>query len=244
MINNEIEIYRGEQFTLDFTVVNSDNSPFILSDQYENPYLVITFSSTRQAQDGKFVLNEWLDLSNMPSFYVTQALPALYDDLFGNDTLYPPRDPEGIQYSDEETAVYFCMQNDEVKYRYYDPNVQAYKDYNMRIQVPFSAQDTEIFTERNYEYGISLKCGNTIDEYIADLYTKYVKPIRAEDNTTLLKYERLSKSKPDIAEAIDTTSPIGEITESIIILSPTKFTVLNNQNTINKINIVKEVRNA
>ena len=63
-LNNILVVHRNETFTLDKIVQNRDGSPYIVSAELENPYWLLTVSSTRYDQKDRYIQNWWLDLSN------------------------------------------------------------------------------------------------------------------------------------------------------------------------------------
>ena len=64
-LGNDVYIQRGETWSLDFDVTNSKGQPYMLLKEWQNPYLAITVTAARYAQEGDFRRTWWLDLDNM-----------------------------------------------------------------------------------------------------------------------------------------------------------------------------------
>ena len=73
---NEMTVTRGETFTIDRTIVNRDGSPFVISSEWNNPYILITVSSSSYNQENRYVLNVWLSLKDVHTFHNTTILEA------------------------------------------------------------------------------------------------------------------------------------------------------------------------
>ena len=41
VLRNELKVYRGENFTIDKLLKNRDGSPYIISNELQNPYWLI-----------------------------------------------------------------------------------------------------------------------------------------------------------------------------------------------------------
>lgn len=64
ILGTEVHVQRGERFSLDFTVMNTKGHPFVVLKNWQNPYLVITVSSSLYKQNGDYKENHWLDLKH------------------------------------------------------------------------------------------------------------------------------------------------------------------------------------
>lgn len=63
MIGDEVHIQRGEIWSLDFAIENDKGHPFVILNNWQNPYLAITVASSLYEQYGDFRETYWLDLS-------------------------------------------------------------------------------------------------------------------------------------------------------------------------------------
>lgn len=122
--NKEIRCHRNETFTLDWLLVNNDLSPYILSSELRDPYLLLTVADTRYNQTDRYIKNSWLTLmydTDIRFFYNTNPVslnnmytsaaattlqyPNGFDDLEGESTL-----PSGWLKT-ETDVVYFTTQS-------------------------------------------------------------------------------------------------------------------------------------
>lgn len=153
--NNEITVYRGETFTIDKTVVNKDDSPYIVSKKLTSPFVLISVSSSLYKQTNRYVKNWWLDASRMHRFYNTRAIKAVtinegvitpWTTFDGQTTLptdyavddavdvavdYQFTTTENTYYYFTETVFYVEDANGNKEYRYfkfdsYDPDASVH----------------------------------------------------------------------------------------------------------------------
>ena len=73
-LNNEITVHREETFTMEKIVQNKDGSPYIISNKLNNPYWLLSISTTRYEQENRYVKNYWLSLKDHPRFTNTRAV--------------------------------------------------------------------------------------------------------------------------------------------------------------------------
>jgi hypothetical protein len=172
--NNDITCYRGESFTLDFDVRNQDGSPFVLWSGYnesgdqllKDPYILFKISSDN-SKDDDIVYKYWLNCNKLsgelddlfPRFDITvpQILPSslIYDDDKG--TLPENHYPRKCVYKIENTDRYVYVKDID------DENVCTFADYNFRIAIPLSSDDTESLLKMNYTYSMMLTDGKVSD---------------------------------------------------------------------------------
>lgn len=145
LLKNEISVNQGETFTLDFSVVNPDGSPYVLHEALENPHILVTVTSSLHSTNDRYVLNLWLDLLRYPKFKnvvakEVESLPSqITDDVVG--TLY--------SYTDGGTKFY----------KYYDTASTKFVDYELRFRINFSTDLTKEWSGQKYQYGIKLVTG-------------------------------------------------------------------------------------
>lgn len=71
---NNIKSHVGETFTIDKVVRNRDGSPYIINNELQNPYILLTVSDNEYGQFNGFYRNYWLRLRDYPRFTLTQPL--------------------------------------------------------------------------------------------------------------------------------------------------------------------------
>lgn len=155
--NYDIHCYRGEQFTLDFEVINDDGSPYILAKGLDW-VILFTISSVRYPSEEDIVEIYELDLSDVPTFETTQ--PISIDD---------------FKTAPDENAVYYNGN----EYKYYDEG--DWIDYKLRITLAFTSEQTKNWLEQRYLYSIKLisKDGNNCT-IILEPHNLYVGSDRTE----------------------------------------------------------------
>lgn len=63
ILGDDVYIQRGENWSLDFDITNEAGEPFMMLKEWQNPYLVITVTAARYAQEGDYRHSWWLDLT-------------------------------------------------------------------------------------------------------------------------------------------------------------------------------------
>ena len=172
--NNEIQIRRGETFTIDKFVENKDGSPYIVSNKLSNPYFVITIASSKFEQANRYIKKYWLSLANYPKFLSTQPVDLhsikvssssteiKYDDFPVDGLIEGYVDGVYVQYDRFDDAVFYIDKGDAVEYKYYNTEVDktgtpvGWTTYKCRIIKSFSSADTSEWSEQEYIYSIDL----------------------------------------------------------------------------------------
>lgn len=242
--DNEITIQLGESFTIDKIIQNKDGSPFIISSKLQNPYFLVTVSSSKYAQSNRYVKNYWLDLSTYLKFLSTQpvdlhsiktsadGIEAKYGDweTLGNSLPSGYIDGMYVQFDSPSDAVfYFDSPNGIREYKYFDSSadeqtgVKGWTTYNCRIIKQFSSEDTSEWVGQNYVYSIRLVSGVSTVEYLRELCIQNNIEYDVLDDAQTL----LSKLPQEFAN-IDVTRPIAKADLTIPILKPTSLSVLSN----------------
>lgn len=171
---NEITIHRGESFTIDKFIVNKDGSPYIVSKELENPHIRISVSDSLYEQEGRYVLNYFLNLSKLPRFESTVPVDIRsFKSSVGGSSLYESFDtmsglPSGyignslVTYTSDDDALFYCKNDDgTIDYKYHTEN--GWSDYKFRLLKYFSRDVTSLWRGQNYWYDISLVSGPMID---------------------------------------------------------------------------------
>lgn len=152
---NDMTVIRGETFTIDRTVVNRDGSPFIVSSEYRNPYLLLSVSSTKYSQENRYLANWWLDLTDLPRFPNTIVKEISSVD---NASEYADDEPMQFVYHDNKTDKYQYLKE------YNVGETALFEDYEFRIIHTFTHDITKDWVEQSYFYSIRLVSGLKTDE--------------------------------------------------------------------------------
>lgn len=84
-----IKAYRGETFTIDKVLRNKDGSPYIISNEIKNPYLLISVVNASHSQENRFFRNYWLDLQNYPRFTLNRPLDSSEISGWSRESKFP-----------------------------------------------------------------------------------------------------------------------------------------------------------
>ena len=147
---NDMIINKGENFTIDITLKNRDDSPYILSKELQNPRIRITFASAKYDPE-KIVKEFWLPLDEYPArFYntVPVELSSWTESLPGYDA--------------SENLYYVVTSSGQKQYKYWDGT--RFVDYDFRIVYTFSPSDTLDLVEQNYFYNVLLYSGELSED--------------------------------------------------------------------------------
>jgi hypothetical protein len=213
---NEMTIQRGETFSIDRTIVNRDGSPFIVSSEYDNPYLLITVSSTRYDVEKRYRVNWWLDLKDLPRFQYTR----------------PKRIPsfDVISVIDDEPGEYLYYVDDVTKCKYFDED-NEWHDYEFRVVHHFQNHITRDWVEQSYVYSIQLVSGMNTLEYLEELYKRVIDDTIKGGSLSLEElYLEIKNFDETLVKDLDISKPITTFDTVQIILEPTKLTVMSDLN--------------
>lgn len=107
ILGDDVYIQRGENWSLDFDITNEAGEPYMMLKEWQNPYLVITVTAARYAQEGDYRHSWWLDLTQR---YVEDAEGNLVLEpvkrFTGTEALYLDEDDEDDFSITEVLAVY------------------------------------------------------------------------------------------------------------------------------------------
>lgn len=170
--NHELTIRRNETFTLDKIIQNRDGSPYIITSKMQNPYFVITVSSTLYPTDDGYVYHAWLPYGG-PRFHTT--VPINIGD-FENDlgingfeglpsTLIVNIGGKEIKFEPDDALFYYEDSSGKRTYKYpvykYDDKngvyeIDEWRNYECRIVHKFLQEYTRDWIEHSYYYNIEL----------------------------------------------------------------------------------------
>lgn len=177
VFNHELVVHRNETFTLDKVVQNRDGSPYIITSEMQNPYFVITVSSTLYPTEDGYVYHAWLPVPE-PRFHSTVPIDITIFEYANGQTIYPSgfdgmSGPpsglvNGVAYTFEKDDALFYYDDERgnrtYKYPYYEQDGDGWKfkewrDYECRIIHKFLQEYTRDWVEHSYYYSIELVDG-------------------------------------------------------------------------------------
>lgn len=176
---HELEVTRGETFTIDRVLQNRDGSPYIISKYLSNPYFCLTVSSSIYDQENRYLQNFWLEIdsdeSGLPRFEYT--VPVTLEDIKNTPGDTSPKYPNGfsslsglpsgyidgvhITFDSSDDAVFYSVYDN--AYKYWNSNSGKWIDYECRLIITFTNDVTREWVEKNYWYSINLIAGQNPD---------------------------------------------------------------------------------
>lgn len=255
-LNNEIIIHRNETFTLDKILENKDGSPYIISNKLSNACFLITISSTRYQQEGRYIKNYWLTLNNYPRFTYTNAVDlhsiktsatgttnkySNFDSVTGPDYITIEGESKRylvygyvngkLTYFDVDDCVFYLDDTNGRTYKYWslpegEDTGGEWKTYTCRIVKAFLQSDTVDLVEQSYVYSIRLVSGQSVLEYLRVLCDKYDIEYSTNDSAETL-YNLLIAENVEFDENFDINRYIVQYDTVTVILAPSKLAVLS-----------------
>lgn len=193
---NELKVYRGESFTIDKLLVNRDGTPYIVSNELQNPYWLISVSNTQYSQQKRYIRNYWLSLENFPRFSLTTPfdIHSLKISESSDDSSYDTFDDiieaNGILggflngvFVEIDLSTYAVI-TDGNEFKYW--NGMTLVKYECRIVKTFSTNDTKDWQSQNYLYSIQLVSGVDIAKEEPTFTTSY--PILQPTSIKVIDY--------------------------------------------------------
>lgn len=182
--NNELVIHRGETFSMDKVVQNKDGSPYIVSRELKNPYVLVAVSTTRYDQNKRYLLNLWLPLTDKVRFSITEPIDLTsfkteangivskytsFDDVNirkpvlgsgGKDCIVSGYIGDRFVFYDYDDCVLYLENEQGIKeYRYWNLEQECLLKYEFRITCPFTQDITSEWVEQSYVYSMTLMSG-------------------------------------------------------------------------------------
>ena len=240
MYKNELVIYRGEAFTLDYAIQFANGAPFIISNELNNPYFLLSISNTAFSQNSREVRNYWLSLENYKKFTLTEPLDlqSLKVSATSNESVYKSFNDitsfpiTGVYLNGKlvssisENHAVFYNSLEPGKYKYWSED--KWVDYECRVVCPFVSGDTKTWSAQKYYYTIQLVTGIDMREYLVTQYSE-LHPESYQQIGDLDNIELYNSLKKDVVfpEDFDVTQPLAITSDSIPILSPTSIKVIS-----------------
>jgi hypothetical protein len=157
----EIIVHRGETFTLDMNIKNRDGSPYILSKDLKNQYLLLSIASSKYSQANGYSSARWLALPDLDDKGNTAYVK--FDDTVPHD-MGKEFDSSKVA-PDGEAYVYTAIENGVRKYKYYDSSTNTFIDYSLRVVTKFNYAETITWVPQAYDYSLTLMAGEINPDY-------------------------------------------------------------------------------
>lgn len=186
VLGKQLIIQQGETLTLDIECQTEEGHPLLLSDQWANPYLVITVSLGETPVGDAFNKTWWLNLQDMyvqnangaltktkmKQFYLTvpleiaaftkEAIEAAYDDIVFDNV-------GSNQYVGRYLFMVDELHDGNYVYKYVSDTALGeltWTDYDgLHFLKGF---DTSDWDANNYFYDIKVVCGTTVAQFVQD----------------------------------------------------------------------------
>lgn len=235
LCNNDITIYRGEAFTIDYSILFPNGTPFIVSNEMSNPYFLISLSTHKgESQEvfnywlpatKKFEYTKTLDIQEFKSVASTSG-DAVYETF--NDVTPPIGNfywnGMYVEKLESDFAVYSNSKEPGV-YKYISNN-NSLEDYSCRIIHTFNTDDTKQWKSEKYYYTIQLVDGQDMRSYLLAIAKEHLTDMLGElDNMTNEELYNLLLNN-NIIDELDITQPIAKINVSLPIMSPATINVI------------------
>lgn len=190
--NNDVKVQRNETFTFDKTIKFKNGFPLIISkDQttFPNPYILLTISDANYSQDDRYILNKWLSLENFPKFSLTvpydirkfyrmNSEDKVYLTGFSDITElvnghvienYIYDETDKIMSLSPSDAVFYELNDGVIECKYWNTEVNNWRDYSFRIVTSFLQELTEKWVGQSYLYSIFVVSGRTMLAYLREV---------------------------------------------------------------------------
>lgn len=231
LYNKELQIQQGEEFSIDWEVVQENGDPYIVSAELHNPKIQIAVTSAKYSQGDRYVHNYYLDIPY--TFYSTTPYQATA--IGSKETGGYPSTVIDVKMPGEtifNTAVFKLEDGEYYSVTAYDDATSRYTitPYDFRIVKVFSTEDTKQWTEHDYLYSINIVAGQTTEERLIEIKSgidgkKFVYDDKITDMLTL--YEELKKYDRKLVKDIRLDKFFYNINYKQVIVEPTKLTVTN-----------------
>lgn len=212
VLGKSIIVRRGETFVLSRKVFKDDGkTPFVLPLSIQNPYLVISVTSTAYNVEGRYKCNYWLNLEKYPKFESSTPI-LLTAEQFNSNAL-----PAGC------TATSNIYTYDKNYYMYSSDN--KYVAYSFVFTKQFLEYQTRDWVESQYQYTFKLIGGQKTNDILKGMYDSIYpyRPFKPTDNLTL--YNEIKKCRPDMVRNIRPSAPLANYTTEDILQRPEKLII-------------------
>lgn len=147
--NNVITISRGEDAVYSRIIKRNDKykSPYIISNGLINPRIRMTIKANKN--DKEPILNYEFEIGDEVPRFSTQEITEIVADAMGDITY--PATPENVVY---RIKLFDDYGRPKYEYHYYDGT--EWKNYNIKLNVVITSDDTATLTPGTYYYDIAL----------------------------------------------------------------------------------------
>lgn len=175
-LGNDVYVTRGESWTYDATIVNNDGSPYIVSNQYPNPYYLFKLSSDLYKINNRYYEEIWCPIDADVTFYCSEPLQLTeFPDEFTISDLSAAAKDDIDKSQGKLTlanyAVYYVVDTDgnNVYKRWIidtedKANGGRWEDYSCNFRLAFMSRDTVNWTAQTYIYKLDVVSGEKINE--------------------------------------------------------------------------------
>ena len=165
---DRIQVERGEEWTYDVYFQNRDGSPYIVSNQLTNPYILVTIASSKYTQNGRYIANFWNNVTEAyHTFYCTQPIELTGSTMPTPENGLSREIKLDIQAKNQTYSTYAVYKwvdpNGVAQYKYW--NGTAYEDYDFHFVMTFPTDITNQWIEQNYVFGVKLVAGTANADY-------------------------------------------------------------------------------
>ena len=165
---DRIQVERGEEWTYDVYFQNRDGSPYIVSNQLTNPYILVTIASSKYTQNGRYIANFWNKVTEAyKTFYCTQPIELTGSTMPTPENGLSPEIQADIVAKNQTYSTYAVYKwvdpNGVAQYKYW--NGTAYEDYDFHFVMTFPTDITNEWIEQNYVFGVKLVGGTANADY-------------------------------------------------------------------------------
>lgn len=175
-LGNDVYVTRGESWTYDAIIVNNDGSPYIVSNQYPNPYYLFKLSSDIYKINNRYYEEIWCPIAANATFYCSEPLQLTeFPEAFKISDLSEAAQKDITNSQGKLTvanyAVYYVVDTDgnNIYKRWIidtedKVNGGRWEDYVCNFRLAFMSRDTVNWTAQTYIYKLDVVSGEKINE--------------------------------------------------------------------------------
>lgn len=163
IVNDKIEIERGETPTYDVCVIDKLGTPYMVLENIENPVVEFIVRPSTYIREDEYVFRVYLPFFHIHKFK-TKELKEYTGLVWTNS--YTPLP------NDKDKLFFRKIDKNKAEYRYYDENAENdgtddYKwvPYEFRITFPFPYSATSQMDSKTYKYQVVLFGGSLKNKY-------------------------------------------------------------------------------
>ena len=169
-LGNDVYVTRGEAWTYDSLIINKDGSPYVVSNQYPNPYFLFKMASVNYEVNERFYDEIWCPIPAASTFYCSKPyeLKSFPTDFTVSDL--PVEVQQEIQQKGltaANYAVYFVEEGGVKTYKQWTGT--EWKDYSCPFILAFMSADTKKWKAQSYLYKLAVVSGQDIDSANPDI---------------------------------------------------------------------------